>query len=146
MERELTWQDQVLDVAEEMIKEAENAMGSEAAVLAATMRGFARELKAIVKTDKVISFATGLGIIKTNPVIEQAKKKAKDDADFAAAELRRQEIGGEAMTQLQGGPDDGTFVASPPGNVPVGAKTNFGTHVYQVTEQRGLVYVGEMEK
>lgn len=143
------WQEQVTEIAEQMLKDSEQYESP----LCFIFRGYARELKAIVKAHAncvVVDMSTPLpvkfGGLVSNPVIEQAKKRAKDDADFAAAEMRRQELGGEALTQLQGGPDDGTFVASPPANVPVGAKTNFGTHVYQVTEQRGLVYVGEMER
>lgn len=146
----MSWQEQITEIAEQILKDSEQHESP----LCFIFRGYARELKAIVKAQQDTGFVHSVGellpsksgSVISNPVIEQAKKRAKDDADFAAAELRRQELGGEAMTQLQGGPDDGTFVASPPTNVPVGAKTNFGTHVYQVTEQRGLVYVGEMER
>lgn len=141
----MSWQEQVLEVAEEMLRDSEQRESPMTLIL----RGYARELKAIVKAyaDPVVTHSMS-SIILSNPIIDRAKKQAADELKQASKSLRQEENATSlgALVALEGGPDDGTFVAAPPSSVPVGAKTNFGNHIYQVTEQRGLLYVGEMEK
>lgn len=144
----MSWQEQVLEVAEAMLKDAAT-LGVESSHLGVAVKGYAREILAIVKAyaDPVVAHQMS-PIILSNPIIDRAKKQAEDELKQASKTLRQEEnvtsLG--ALVALEGGPDDGTLVAAPPSQVPVGAKTNFGSHIYQVTEQRGLLYVGEMER
>lgn len=142
----MSWKDAVMNVVTEMLAEVEDLKGdadSGKAYVRSSLKGYARTLKAIC--DSVgdtpaptppaptpigaYPYLGGMSAeLQNHLMVEKAREEHRKKK---ATEVVEERHDGDGVL-LVGGPADGTFTTVDP-NMPVGARTNIGGGVYQLT-------------
>lgn len=143
----MSMSDAVLDVVERIEAEAKEYKESDLHGTAKVFESFARELRLILKAAE----ATAVGDLRVRQDLTlYDPERLSGSATFTKEDRFQQEIkekaaqeevSGEQMVELVGGPLEGDYVPVP-SYMPMGAKTNLAGSVYELGADRKLHYAG----